>query len=356
MNMLIRNLARSSRAGLRNTLCCAVLSMATQASLAAKDTPLGIELVPANFPNSSVDDVTRALAITAIVGSHASKIWNWGDVGSLVKLDTLTVLMKQQGLKTMLQMGTHFLGNPSPPTGFVPSFADPATQARFLRDVGVLAASKPDYLVLTTEANLMHRFNNPEFEIYRSLYAQAYALVKTLSPQTQVGVSYLYSLWFANYHIDKIDVPALLKPADFIAFTTYPEWLVREGHFATIADIPPDWYGASRKAYPNERLIFSEVGWASKVRGTPEIQVEYLSNLPRLMSTTHPELLTWSLLHDVEFYTRSLLDAQSTAFLISIGVDIDALFGHFNGMGLLDGFGTPKPGLYTAAQLVFPKP
>ncbi len=356
MNIVIRDFARSSRAHLRSALCCAALLMAAQASMAAKDTPLGIELVPANFPNSSVDDVTRALAITAIVGSHASKIWNWGDVASLDKLNTLTVLMKRQGLKSMLQMGTHFLGNPSPPAGLVASFTDPATQARFLHDVGVMAASKPDYLVLTTEANLMHRFNNPEFENYRSLYAQAYALVKTISPQTQVGVSYLYSLWFANFHIDKIDVPALLKPADFIAFTTYPEWLIREGHFATITDIPPDWYGASRKAYPNERLIFSEVGWASKVRGTPEIQAEYISNLPRLMSTTKPELLTWSLLHDVEFYTRALLDDQSTAFLISIGVDIDALFGHFNGMGLLDGFGMPKPALYTAAQLVFPSP
>ncbi len=355
MNNSIRDLARGARSLLGRALCCSALLMSAQASMAAKDTPLGIELVPANFPNSTADDVTRALAITAIVGSHASKIWNWSDVSSLDKLDTLTVLMKQQGLKSMLQMGTHFLGNPSPPAGFVASFADPATRARFLHDVGVLAGSKPDYLVLTTEANLMHRFNNAEFENYRSIYAQAYALVKTISPQTQVGVSYLYSLWFANYQIDKIDVPALLKPADFIAFTTYPEWLIREGHFATISDIPPDWYGTSRKAYPNERLVFSEVGWASKVRGTPEIQAEYISNLPRLMSTTNPELLTWSLLHDVEFYTRDLLDAQSTAFLISIGVDIDALFGHFNGMGLLDGFGTPKPGLYNAAQLSFPK-
>lgn len=356
MSIFIRHLARHARVLFRNTLCCVALLAVAQASMAAKDTPLGIELVPPNFPNSTVDDVTRALAITALVGSHASKIWSWSDVPSLDKLNTLTVLMNQQGLKSMLQMGTHFLGNPTPPTGFVASFADPATQVRFLHDVGVLAGYKPDYLVLTTEANLMHRFNNAEFENYRSVYAQAYALVKTISPQTQVGVSFLYSLWFANHHIDKIDVPALLKPADFIAFTTYPEWLIREGHFATIADIPPDWYGASRKAYPNERLVFSEVGWASKVRGTPEIQAEYLRNLPRLMSTTNPELLTWSLLADVEFYTRALLDAQSTAFLISIGVDIDALFGHFNGMGLLDGFGTPKPGLYTAAQLVFPKP
>lgn len=355
MKTFVRNLAIGSRRVWRNALCGVVLVVAAQASVAAKDTPFGVELVPANYPNSTAEDVTRALAITALVGGHSSKIWAWSDVSTLGLLDTFTVMMRQQGLKTVLQMGTHFLGNPSPPTGFVASFADPATQARFLRDVGILAASKPDYLVLTTEANLMYRFNKPEFDNYRSVYAQAYALVKSISPQTQVGVSYLYSLWFANYHLDKIDVPALLKPADFIAFTTYPEWLIREGHFATIADIPTDWYGASRKAYPTERLIFSEVGWASKVRGTPEIQAEYLSNLPRLMSTTNPELMTWSLLHDVEFYTRSLLDAQATAFLISIGVDIDALFGHFNGMGLLDGYGTPKPGLYTAAQLVFPK-
>lgn len=340
------------RCGAALLAACLVMAPAQ----AAKDTPLGIEMVPARFPDSSVEDVVRALAITAIVGSHASKITPWSDATAMALVPGLVQLARAQGLKTLVQLGTIFLGNPAPPAGFGTSFGDPVTRARFLDDVRILAAMQPDYLVLTTEVNLMHRFNRAEFDHFRTLHAQAYDAIKRIAPQTQVGVSYLDSLWFANYHIDGVDVPALMQPADFLAFTSYPEWLVREGHFTSIAAIPPEWYGATRAAYPNARIVYSEIGWASKVRGTPELQAEFVRQLPRLMSLARPELITWAVLHDMEFYNRSLLTPESTAFLEGLGVDIDALFGHFNGMGLLDGFGNPKPALGEAALLVFPRP
>ncbi len=339
--------------GWRSWFAWAMLAVAAGGTHAAKDTPFGVELIPPNFPLSSVNDVVNSIVLISQIGSHGSKIGVWGDPDALSKLGPLADAMRQFGLKSMLQLGTTFLGTPAPPPGFVRSFGDPNTRARLLADVLVLARAKPDYLVLTTEANLMHRFSPAEFELYRSLHSEAYALAKATSPNTKVGVSYLYSLWFADFHISKVDVPAKLQPYDFIAFTTYPEWLVREGHFASIAAIPPEWYGASRLAYPNAAIVFSEVGWASKVRGTPAIQQEYLRNLPRLMSTVRPQLVTWAVLHDVEYYSRALLSPESTAFLEGIGVDIDALFGHFNGMGLLDGFGNPKPGLIDAGKLVF---
>lgn len=332
------------------------LALAATGSQAAKNTPFGVEIIPRNFPASSFNDAVEAIGLTSLIGSHGSKIGVWGDPEAFGKMAPMVVGMQQFGMKSLLQLGTTFLGNPAPPPGFVGSFGDPATRARLLADVLMLAQAKPEYLVLTTEANLMHRFNPVEFEHYRSLHTQAYQLVKATSPNTRVGASFLYSLWYADFHIDQVDVPAKLQPVDFIAFTTYPEWLIREGHFNTIADIPPQWYGAARVAYPNAAILFSEVGWASKVRGTPELQQEFLRNLPRLMSLARPELVTWAVLHDVEYYTRALLTPEATAFLESIGVDIDALFGHFNGMGLLDGFGNPKPGFYDAAVLEFVGP
>lgn len=355
--MTARTASRHLSTAFRTVVAGALLTFAAGASLAAKDTPFGVELVPANFPNSTVYDSVRAIQLVAQVGGHGSKVWAWGgDPAAMGTLSPISQVMRQHGLKVFLQMGTIFLGDPAPPQGYVRSFANLWTRFRFLADVKLLALLQPDYLVLTTEANLMYRFNRAEFEHYRSLYTEAYNLVKVWSPNTKVGVSYLYSLWFADYHVDGVDVPAMLTPADFVAFTTYPEWLVREGHFASIADIPPDWYGSSRRAYPDAKIIFSEIGWASKVRGTPELQAEFVRNLPRLMSTTRPELMTWAIEHDVEFYTRALLTPESTAFLVSLGVDIDALFGHFNGMGLLDGFGNPKPGFLEAELLVFPWP
>jgi hypothetical protein len=87
-----------------------------------------------------------------------------------------------------------------------------------------------------------------------------------------------------------------------------------------------------------------------------EQQAEFMRNLPRLMSTTRPELVTWAMLYDVDYFTRKLLSADAVSFLEGINVDIDSLFLRFNGMGLLDGTGAPKPGLFDAANLVFPKP
>jgi hypothetical protein len=202
----------------------------------------------------------------------------------------------------------------------------------------------------------MHRFNRPEFENFRSVYRDAYYAVKLVSPNTKVGVSFLYSLWFFNYVINGVDVPALLAPADFYAFTSYPEWLVSEGHYPSIAAIPAEFHGYARFAYPNASILFTEVGWASKGRGTPELQSELVRNLPRLFSIARPELVTWALLHDVEFFQRSLLTPEDIEFLVGLGVDIDSLFEHFNGMGLLLGDGTPKPALRDALDLILSGP
>ena len=322
----------------------------------AKDTPFGVELVPPNFPNSSIQDTVAALATTAAIGSHSSFIWHWGDRTALSAILDLVPLMKSHGLKSLVQMGTVFLGQPAPPQGYPQSFGDPQVRALYLADVAALASTQPSYLVLTTEVNLLHRFNPPEFEHFRTLYQEAYALAKSISPETRIGVSFLESLWFANYYLDDIDVPALIAPSDFIAFTAYPEWLVHEGHYASIADIPAEWHASTRLAYPDASIIYSEVGWSSKGRGTPELQAEFMRNLPRLMSIVKPDLITWSLMADVEFFTRDLLTAEATAFLEGLGVDIDMLFAHFNGMGLMRGDGEPKPALAEAASLDFKAP
>jgi hypothetical protein len=324
---------------------------------AAKDTPFGTELVAANFPQSTAIEVINSLDLSAALGGHSCFTWHWGDPNSPRSgVVALPGLLRQFGLKSVIQFGASFLGDPAPPQGYAASFADAQTRARFLDDVAVVAAAQPDYLVLMTEVDLMHRFNLPEFENFRTLYAESYAVVKAVSPNTKVGVSFLYSLWFFNYVVNGVDVPAMLAPSDFIAFTTYPNWLIQEGHYASIADIPPEFHGYSRVAYPDASIVFSEVGWSSKGRGTPELQVEFVRNLPRLMSTTQPELVTWALLHDVEFFQRSLLSPEATQFLTDLGVDIDALFEHFNGMGLLSGDGTPKPALQDALELDFSAP
>jgi hypothetical protein len=324
-------------------------------SQAAKDTIFGSEMIAANWPNTTAEDVGRTLQLTATFGGHASHIWFFAEQQKLDDIPFITSMMRQAGLKVLLQIGSVFIDTPSPPAGMVRSFGDPMVRHLFMASAYRLALTKPDYLNLCTEANLLYRFNRPEFEHFRTLYTQTYNLVKTVSPTTKVGASYLYTVWFMNRFFDNIDVPAMLTPYDMVAFTGYPEDIINAGVYDSIASMSPDWYGAARYAYPNATIGFSEIGWSSKLRGTPELQAEFVRNLPRLMSTVKPEFITWAVLHDVEFFNRSLLSPEQITFLEGLGVDINTLFGQFNGMGLLDAQGNAKPALHEAEQLVFPR-
>ena len=339
-----------------SVLAAVLLFSVAGASQAAKDTIFGSEMIAAHWPNTTAEDVGNAIQLTATVGGHASRIWFFAEQDKLAHIPLIVSVMRQTGLKVLLQIGSVFIDKPSPPVGMVPSFGDPAVRALFISSAYKLALTKPDYLNLCTEVNLLYRFNRPEFEHFRTLYTQAYNIVKAVSPKTKVGASYLYTVWFIDRFFDNVDVPAMLTPYDMLAFTGYPEDIIHAGVYDSIANMSPDWFGAARYAYPNATIGFSEMGWSSKVRGTPELQAEFVRNLPRLMSTVKPEFVTWAVLHDTDFFKRGLLAPEQIALLEGLGVNIDTLFGHFNGMGLLDAQGNAKPAFHEAAQLVFPKP
>mgnify|MGYP001261763190 CR=1 FL=1 len=335
---------------------CALLAIHSPLALSAKNTPFGAELTVPGYPNITTEHIDATLDVISDMGSFASLIWFWSSRQTLPGIPTLIQQMHAHGLKAMVQIGPTWLGAASPPEGYAKSFSDPLTRKLYLQDVEAIAKGKPDYLVLMTEANLTHRFAPSDFEAYKSLYKEAYWRVKLYSPGTKVGVSHLYTLWYADYFINRIDVPAMLTPSDFYAFTSYPQWLVTEGHYPTIADIPSDFHGAARLAYPTRTIIFSEVGWPSKGSGNLEEQAEFVRQIPRLFSSARPTLVSWAVLSDLEFFQRSLLTPEDIAFLEDLDVDIDALFEHFNAMGLLDGFGNPKPAYWDAREMVFPLP
>lgn len=318
-----------------------------------KDTPLGVELVGANYPDSTTEETVLAVALAAQMGSHVMFTWNWGNRSFIDGSHAVIEVAQLQELLVFLQIGTTFLGNPDPPGTLPPSFADEGVRGLYLQDVRTLAELKPDYLVMTTEANIMYRFNNEEFHNFKTLYAEAYQLVKSISPETKVGASFLYGLWFVQRFIDGEDVPSQLEPRDFIAFTSYPAWLLSDGHYERIADIPASWYGLGRTAYPDAEIVFSEVGWASTGKGSELLQAQYMANLPRLMSEAKPSHVTWALLHDVDFFGRGLLTQEDLDFLLGLGVDIDLLFEHFNGTGIRYPDGSPKPAWFQALDLVF---
>jgi hypothetical protein len=338
-------------------ICLCIAPTVALAQTTAKDTPFGSELVPPNYPDSSPDETFAAIAAIAEVGGHVSFVWHWNNPDSFDGWAQLVPIARHYGLKVFFQMGTIFLNNPAAPIGVPNSFGDPETRWRFLLDVQRVAQTQPDYLVLTTEANFLYRFNRPEFEHFRELYVMAYQLAKSISPNTKVGVSHHYSLWFVQRYFEEVDVPAMISPTDFEAFTTYPEDLIDAGVYGSLEEIPAEWHGLARVHYPDRPILFSEIGWSSKApHSSPESQAEFLRQLPRLMSIAKPELITWALFADVAFFQRSLLTEETTAFLEALGVDIDRLFLRFNGLGLIDMTGVAKPALAEAAAMAFEEP
>src|SRR5687767_5418474 len=126
-------------------VCLLVTSLSNSAhAQTAKDTPFGTELVAANFPHSTVTEVINALTLSAAIGGHSCFTWHWGDPNSPRSgVVTLPGVLRQFGLKSVIQFGASFLGDPAPPQGYAASFADPQTRARFLDDVSVVAAAHP---------------------------------------------------------------------------------------------------------------------------------------------------------------------------------------------------------------------
>ncbi len=335
-------------------LIASLIIVLSPLNVIAKDnTPLGVNITMANAPDSSTEDLTDALSEAITLGSHGGFIWHWARQASLPFRLTQQWLIQQVGLKSFVQLSIQSFGLPQPPGGLAPTFADPETRAKYLENVEMFASLQPDYMNLSTEANFMYFWAKEEWDNYKTLYREAYQLIKEISPETKVGVSYHYSLFMWQ---QQFDLPADLGPYDYIAFTSYPAWLVNDGHYASIDEIPSSWYGAVRTVFPDAPILFSEIGWSSNGTGSLEDQAKFVEALPRLMSDVQPELITWIFLHETDYFQPELLDLlseQEQQIIAELGIDMALLFVRFNGMGLRHLDGTPKPAWFSAIGLDF---
>jgi hypothetical protein len=314
-------------------------------------TPLGSVVTPAHSPAPSDQDVAQAIKEIAVIGGSGSFIWSWadGDPGYQL-MQTFTTLFRQVGLKVFLQLSPTGVGSPAPPNSLPKTFTDPQVQAQYLSDVSRLAALHPDYLNLGSEINLMYYLQPAEFAAFEPLYQQAYILVKQISPQTQVGVSYHMDLYFGY---NEFNVPGLLGTQDFIGFTTYPSWTVYKGVYPAPDQIPTAYYDRIRAVFPTQPIVFSEVGWPSGGLGSLSDQEKYVAALPKYMAIVQPVLITWTMQHDVDYFHVASLSQQQINILLGFNVDPTELFNELNSMGMLTWDGPPKPSWVTASSLVF---
>lgn len=314
----------------------------------AKKTPFGVNYVPAHIPDSTEEDARQALLEALTLGSHVSYIWEWssGEKGYNDAV-LLAIAASALNLKLVLQMSPSAIGGPTvPPDLTETSFHDPTVRARFIQDAERFAHLQPDYLILATEINLAYEVNRHEFEGFRTLYAQAYEAVKRIAPKAKVGVSFHMDMLFA---MNQLRILEIMGKQDFVALTSYPNWLVANEYYGSVADIPL-WYYKRLRLIIRKPIIFSELAWPTGGRSNIDLQEQFVARLPELMRGVEPELITWAMQHDVRHFQTKYLTQEQIQVLLGFKVDAQELFDELNTMGLLSWDGPPKPAWFRALE------
>ncbi|MDH5181712.1 MAG: hypothetical protein OEY07_18775, partial [Gammaproteobacteria bacterium] len=166
---------------------------------------------------------------------------------------------------------------------------------------------KPDYFCLATEINLLGIQRSDEYIHFATLYKEAYDVVKRISPQTRVFVSFQYE-WIRILDAKALEANEpqkiqeysklidIFRPKlDVIGLTTYPA----EYHDSPL-QMPADYYTWVYQHIPrSDRVLLMEAGWPTQGSGSELEQVLYIARLKDLLNAVDVEILAWALLHDV---------------------------------------------------------
>jgi hypothetical protein len=154
----------------------------------------------------------------------------------------------------------------APPHGHQDAtFAHPDLRQAFVTEAKYLALNyQPAYFALATEINATFERDPAHYARFLTAYREAYAAVKSVSPRTQVFVTFQYEQLLGVIPWDPPHAPRweLLRDfegrLDLFALTSYPSFA-----YAVARKLPPDYYRQARDhtALP---IAFASVGFASE--------------------------------------------------------------------------------------------
>jgi len=250
--------------------------------------------------------------MTKDIGQYPVFIYPWSQPDLLDAAQRALDLSRREGLTAIVSLSPTVLGGfrssydaPQSVTERLPygklSMAQSALNQAYIVTVLRLAALKPPYLCLATEINTMAIADPEEYVRLAYVYRFLYPIIKMISPETKVFVSFQWDLQrildqamlLGNQSSPLID---LFRPQlDVLAFTSYPST-----HFSRPSDMPSSYYSdLNRHAKPGEEILFTELGWPS-ANGNEVTQLNFIDSLPYLFAQVRPKIVVWSLLHDVQ--------------------------------------------------------
>lgn len=267
-----------------------------------RDFLLGIVPSPKTVPESTFNDLVSAYEEA---GSIADVVMIWGNPGgiglyqSLIQNRVVTAV-RVYGLKTVITLNFHTITQVpgqgldlviDVPDGFPRDASDPGFRERWISEAKRIALEfKPEYFSLGNEINDYFQKYPADLNEYLSLFDEAYAEIKTVSPQTKVFVVLSYNHLIENQQWDLLEL--FSGRADIIGLTTYP-WK----HYDSPLEIEEDYY-ARLNQYLDIPIAFTEIGWPST--NNEEVQVEFLARFLELTRQNDVEMVNWLFLHEMD--------------------------------------------------------
>ena len=194
-------------------------------------------------------------------------------------------------------------------------FDDPEVRAAYASYAEYAARNyRPAWMALGVEMNLYYERNQDDFENFKSLYNEVYALVKEVSPETRITVTFQYEdlqgilpredEHFASWHLVRAFEPNI----DFIGISTYPSLA-----FADPGQLPENYY-SQLTAFTSKPIAFADMGWASSGPGglSGDAEAQQTAFLERALSEAEDlgmPFAVWFAIWDLSY-------AQDTPFAV----------------------------------------
>lgn len=262
-------------------------------------------MTPRSYEGTGFPDFLAEIEGHADLLMHAGGWDQAGTAGSAI--DVAATIAEQQGVGSVLVL-------------------QPSAQASLEELRTLLSAHQPAYLGLGNEVNLLATNDPAAFEQVVALWQAAVPIVRELSPDTKVFVTFQYEWllgrrdgWFGGTVGEpQWDLLGRFPGADLVGLTTYPSLV-----FEHPADLPADYY-AQVAQHTDLPVILTEVGWTADetlplLPGSDAEQTEFIAVLSQ-QAAAHIEAMVWTFVHGEQVAEQQ-----------------------FSGMGLYGPDGTPRP-------------
>ncbi|MBU0591510.1 arabinogalactan endo-1,4-beta-galactosidase [Candidatus Micrarchaeota archaeon] len=267
---------------------------------------LGVVPTPKSFPETTFDDITAAYEESGELG-EVMMLWSSpSGIGQCEKLRQNRAVegARVYGLEPIITVTFFTIAEVQgeglkivvdAPEGINANISNSEFRRLWVEEVKNIAQEfKPKYISLGNEINSYFYYHPEDLDPYLSLYDEAYAEIKHVSPDTKVFVVFSYNQMIENdqfYLLGEFD-----GRSDLIGLTTYP-W----HEFDSPADIPYNYY-SRLSGYTTKPVAFTEIGWpsTSEAGSSEDEQVEFLERFLELTDDNDVEMINWLFLHEMK--------------------------------------------------------